>query len=728
MLGNRSAERVERPGYNGRTTGKHGTNMADTHTTNILIVDDLPEKHLVYRSILDELGQNMVSVRSGADALREVLKNDFAVILLDVNMPGMNGFETAHLIRQRKRSAHTPIIFLTAFADEVQTSQGYATGGVDYIPTPVVPEILRAKVRVFVELFRMRQQVADQAVEQTKRAAAEEMARRSAFLAEASRVLTSSLDFEATLRGLLRLIVPTLADLALVTQTEGPNHTCSSELAWLHPATGELLHAPTGPDVPRDSLRDCHERVLATGVGETLEQLNVPYPPGQPDHSSEQRIRSAIVLPLRARGRTLGAVTLALASAQRRFGPADRALAQDLAERAAIALDNARLYRDIQENDRRKNEFLAMLSHELRNPLAPVRNAVHILRQCGIDHPQVVWARDVINRQVSHLVRLVDDLLDVSRITRGKIRLQRVSLDVAGVVATALETSRPLIQRHGHELTVTLPEEPVRVVADPARLAQVLANLLNNAAKYTPDGGRISLIVEKADNEVVFRVRDTGAGIPAEMLTKVFDMFTQMDRSLDRSQGGLGVGLTLVRRLVELHGGTVEAFSDGLEKGSEFVVRLAAEGLEPKPAVERNGVGAHALAPTVYRVLVVDDNVDAADSLAVLLRLAGHTVRLAHDGPGAMEAAQGFHPDAVLLDLGLPGFDGYEVARRLRAQPEFKDVLLVAVSGYGQEEDRIRSRQSGFNHHLTKPVDFDLLAQVISSLPQELGCVPATSA
>jgi signal transduction histidine kinase/DNA-binding response OmpR family regulator len=705
--------------------------MAGIDTTNILIVDDLPEKLLVYRSVLEELGQNLVFVRSGEEALKQVLKHDFAVVLLDVNMPGMNGFETAHLIRNRKRSGHTPIIFLTAFADEVQTTQGYATGAVDYMSTPVVPEILRAKVRVFVELFRMRQQVAHQAEEQAKRAAAEEAARRSTFLAEASRALTSSLDFEETVRGLLRLVVPSLSDVAAVTQPAGPNEHWnsehwSSELAWYDRARDCFSHATiSGADAPRDELRNCHERVLATGAAETLDNLDVAYPIGR-GQISESRIHCAIVLPLIARGRALGALTLAMTGAGRQFERADRILAEDLADRAAIALDNARLYHNIQENDRRKNEFLAMLSHELRNPLAPVRNAVHVIRQCGIDHPHLNWARDVIDRQVTHLVRLVDDLLDVSRITRGKIRLQREPVDVANVVAGAVETSRPLVQRHGHDLIVTLPQEPVRVMGDPARLAQVLANLLNNAAKYTPDGGRIWLTVEKENGEAVVRVRDTGAGIPKEMLAKVFDMFTQMDNSLDRSQGGLGVGLTLVQRLVELHGGTVQAFSDGPGQGSEFVVRLQAETSEPLDVVKVPASNGRNLCRSLH-VLVVDDNMDSADSLGQLLRLSGYEVRLAHDGVGALEAVNAVRPDVVLLDIGLPGIDGYEVARRLRAQPENGDMLLVAVSGYGQEEDRNRSRQAGFDHHLIKPVDFTALEKVMTVAPARNGTAPFAS-
>jgi signal transduction histidine kinase/DNA-binding response OmpR family regulator len=693
--------------------------MPDSEKTSILIVDDLPEKHLVYRTVLEELGQEIVSVGSGPEALKQVLRKDFAVILLDVQMPEMDGFETARLIRQRRSSAHTPIIFLTAFADEVKLAQGYATGGVDYISTPVVPEVLRAKIKVFVELFRMRQQVARQAEEQARRAAAEESARRFAFLAEASRALASSLDFEATLRTLARLPVPRLADVCLVTLADDRGSAGRTECAWGDPERGAVTPTTGQPLIPSDWLAAVVIRVLANDNFEILEGLNPPIPLVRPDQGEipELLAGSVMALPLSARGRTLGVLTLALAPSGRRFQAGDVSLAHELAGRAAIALDNALLVRDIQENDRRKNEFLAMLAHELRNPLAPVRSAVHVLHLRGPSMPELDWAREVIDRQVTHLVRLVDDLLDVSRITRGKIRLQPEPTEAAAVVASAVETSRPVIEGHQHQLTVTLPEGPVRLNADPARLAQVLANLLNNAAKYTPEGGRIWLTVERQEAEAVFRVRDSGMGIPREMLGKVFDLFTQIDSSLDRAQGGLGIGLTMVRRLVELHGGSVQALSDGPGKGAEFVIRLPA-------LVEDRGAAASEERPApdvpcrACRVLVVDDNIDAAESLARLLRLHGHEVRLAFNGASALEVARVFRCEAVVLDIGLPGMDGYEVARRLRADPETRDVLLIAASGYGQEEDRAMSHEAGFNHHLVKPVDYAALERLLPASPR----------
>ena len=370
----------------------------------------------------------------------------------------------------------------------------------------------------------------------------------------------------------------------------------------------------------------------------------------------------------------------------------------------------------LREADQRKDEFLATLAHELRNPLAPLRNSLRVLRLSNGDAPAVLErTREMMERQVNHMVRLVDDLMEVSRITRGKIELRRETMDIAAVVKSAIETSRPLVEAGHHKLMVSLPPSAVTVNVDPVRIAQVLSNLLNNAAKYTPDGGRIWLNVGVVGNEVVLSVRDTGAGIPAESLPKVFDLFTQVERTYDRAQGGLGIGLTLVRSLVHLHGGTVEAFSDGPGLGSEFVVRLPRSAVVPShpgngDAHERSS----AIAP--HRILVVDDSRDAADSLDMLLRYLGAEVQTAHDGPSALEAIGTFRPSVVLLDIGLPGMDGYEVARRARLLEPGANFKLVALTGWGQEEDRRRSREAGIDHHLIKPVDPGTLEQLLSAL------------
>jgi signal transduction histidine kinase/DNA-binding response OmpR family regulator len=694
---------------------------------NILVVDDLPEKLLVVGSILEELGQNVVTARSGPEALRRVLEYDFAVILLDVNMPGMDGYETAALIRARKRSAHTPIIFITAYADEMNTAHGYSLGAVDYVLSPVVAEVLRTKVRVFVELYLMTQQArrqADERValakEQAARAAAEEATRRSNFLAEASKVLSGSLDLEDTSRDLARLTVPFLADLGAVTLVGEHGRPWKTELAWAHPPDVRVQAASLeAAQAPRDELRTAVESVLAGGGEVVLPALSLSYPPaGCNGPPSGPGLRSAVVLPLIARGRTLGALTLALADPKRAAVGHDMPLAREFAGRAAVDLDNARLYREVQEADRRKNEFLSMLAHELRNPLAPIRNGVHILQAIGSLSPQVREVRDMMDRQVQHLVRLVDDLLDISRITRGKIRLQTEPVDLAAVVARAVETCRPLIESRRHRLSVSVAPGPLRVEGDAVRLAQVVSNLLHNAAKYTEEGGQIWLSAGADGGEAVVRIRDTGMGIPPEMLSSIFDLFTQADRSLDRSQGGLGIGLTLVRRLVEMHQGIVEAHSAGLGRGSEFVVRLPLFKEEPQVAHDETNTGTNGSAfgsgPS-RRVLVVDDNKDAAESLALLLGVAGHQTRVCHDGPSCLQAAAEFRPEAVLLDIGLPGMDGYEVARRLRANPATGRALLVALTGYGQADDLRRAREAGFNHHFVKPADLDALAALLAA-------------
>jgi len=364
--------------------------------------------------------------------------------------------------------------------------------------------------------------------------------------------------------------------------------------------------------------------------------------------------------------------------------------------------------------DRRKDEFLAMLAHELRNPLAPIRNALHILKMPSTDAATVHQAKEMMGRQVQSLVRLVDDLLDVSRIMRGKIELRRERIDLATAVARAIETATPAIQNGRHELTVSLPPEPLPVDADLIRLAQAIANLLHNAAKYTEPGGRIALTAERDDDTAVVRVRDSGIGIGPEMLPRIFGLFVQADRALNRSQGGMGIGLTLVRTLVELHGGSVHASSDGPGTGSEFIIRLPAlPRAAADPSSDGKVAGNKAPSPPRRRVLVVDDNVDAAESLAVLLRLAGQDVRVRHDGAAALDAARADRPDVIFLDIGMPGMDGYEVARRLRGDPALRGAVLVALTGWGQEEDRRRSREAGFDHHIVKPVEPDAVQSLL---------------
>jgi two-component system, sensor histidine kinase len=358
----------------------------------------------------------------------------------------------------------------------------------------------------------------------------------------------------------------------------------------------------------------------------------------------------------------------------------------------------------LRQADRRKDEFLAMLAHELRNPLAPIRNAAQILRLSHLAAQKLEWAAEVIERQVRYMARLIDDLLDVSRITRSTIQLQRERMDLLTVVAPAVEISRPLLEARRHELTLSLATQSLWVEGDGTRLAQVLANLLVNAAKFTPNEGRIELHAQQEGEEAVLRVWDNGRGMAPEEISGIFDLFMQVDQSLDRAQGGLGIGLTLVRRLVELHGGTVEARSGGEGQGSEFVVRLPLLPV-PQDACPQSFNGRLPLPLNPRRVLVVDDSQDAAESLGELLSLMGHDVKTAYDGPQALAAARTFRPEVVFLDLGLPGMSGYDVARELGCNPETSEAVLIALTGYGHEEAQGQGKLAGFAHHLVKPVD-----------------------
>jgi signal transduction histidine kinase/ActR/RegA family two-component response regulator len=411
----------------------------------------------------------------------------------------------------------------------------------------------------------------------------------------------------------------------------------------------------------------------------------------------------------------------------------------------ALRQSEARI-RELTEADARKNAFLAVLGHELRNPLAPIRNALRIMRHRGPDDPEHAWARDVVEHQLIQLKQLVDDLLEVSRVSSGKVRLDREPVDVATIVAFAVETSRPTIDAHRHRLSIALPPKPVIVEADPNRMSQVLTNLLNNAAKYTEDGGQIRLAVAREGDRVAMRVRDNGVGIRRETLPRIFDLYSQADQSLDRSQGGLGLGLTLVRSLVDLHGGSVEARSDGPGQGSEFIVRLpvmpkARAKAKPTPmadappaapvekparrpkAMEAVGEAARSMSGpgadvATRRVLVVDDSDCSAQSMAMILKFEGYEVQIAYDGESALELVRTFQPEVVLSDIVLPGIDGYELAHRIRRDPDLSAgiVLLAAVTGHGEPEARRRSREAGFDQHLVKPVDPEGILALLASL------------
>jgi signal transduction histidine kinase len=667
---------------------------------NILVVDDLPEKHVVFRSILEELGQNVVSARSGQEALRCILEMEFAVILLDVNMPDIDGLETAGLIRQYKKTAQTPIVFITAYVDDVQAKRGYQLGAVDYIPSPVVPEVLRSKVRVFVELFRMNRQLQLQAAArealgraEAARAAAEAASERADYLSEASQRLSRSLNLDDTIAALFHVAVPALGDRAVVA---------------LANADGSLARVVAHPPVPDgvDPLSDGQRAAVVQALA--LRQFQLHRAGGQ----------ASAICPLLAGDRAGGAVVLV--ASERTMDETRQAQAKEVVSRASIAMENARLYTAVQEADRRKNEFLAMLAHELRNPLAPIRNAVHIMRADEVTPQTMTWARDVIGRQADHMARLVDDLLDVSRIVQGKVAVKPEKLRLAALVDRALEGSSPRLAARDQILNVELPDEDIELDGDGVRLAQVLGNLINNASKFSGANTRIELNASYADGQLRIVVRDEGCGIEPAFLPHIFDLFAQGDQSLDRSQGGLGIGLTLVKHLVELHGGTVSARSDGPGKGTEVVVTLPARqvggGLSAAAAPAPRDASAKAKAPG--RVLVVDDLAASAETLMMLLEMEGFEVKVASEGVSALQIAEHFRPDVVLLDIGLPGMNGFEVAHRLRLQPQSRDALLIALTGYGEAESRSRSAKAGFDFHMVKPADVNLLLSMLAN-PQQ---------
>ncbi len=533
------------------------------------------------------------------------------------------------------------------------------------------------------------------------------------FLAEASAELAGLADYQSTLEKIAQLAVSHFADWCAVDMVADNGLLQRVTLAHSDPARRQLVQ-DLQRRFPLQAGRIAGAgpwHVLRTGQPQRVAELTdemLNQAVAEPEYRAALQslgLRSYLGVPLTVRNHTLGVISFALAESGRRYSPQDEDLAQDLARRAAVAIENATLLHALQQSDRAKDVFLATLAHELRNPLAPVWNGLSIIKRVPGDTERVQQVAGMIERQVGQLARLVDDLLDVSRITTGKIELKKERTDLASVLRSAVETSRPHIEAAHHALSVHLPNEPVEVEADPVRLAQVFSNLLNNSAKYTRPGGKIDLQVTAEPQRLVVTVRDNGAGIPTEMLGKVFTLFTQITHPAERSQGGLGIGLSLVDGLVRLHGGSVEARSEGLDKGSEFVVILPrAAQAPPEPAATAEPEKAED-AGERRRILVVDDNQDAAATLAELLQMLGSEVAVAHDGLGAVDQVRQFLPDVVLLDIGLPDINGYEAARRIRAIEGVRQPRLVALTGWGQNQDKEMAAAAGFDEHWTKPVD-----------------------
>jgi PAS domain S-box-containing protein len=636
----------------------------------ILLVDDQPARLVTYEAILATLPVRTVSTSSGNEALQQLLKQEFAAILLDVNMPDMDGFEVARLIRGHPRLERTPIIFVTGFeVSALDQLKGYEVGAIDYISVPIVPEILRSKVAVLVELHQRHREL-----QELNRALKDARAEVDSQYANKM----------AHQRQLYEAILSNTPDFAYVFDL---NH--------------RFAYANEG-------LLKMWGKTREEAIGKTCLELGYePWHAAMHDREIDQIV--ATKKPIR------GEVPFTGTFGRRDYdyvlvpvlGTDDEVVA--VAGTTRDVTERKQTEATLRESDRRKDEFIAMLAHELRNPVAPIRNAGEILAQLATDERQAALA-GVLKRQTDQLSRLLDDLLEVARVTQGRIALKRESVAIQACVQMAVEAVEPMIKERHLRLSVTRQGLSIFVDADKVRLTQCIVNLLTNAAKFTPANGDISINSRIEDYQAVIEVRDTGLGISAELLPKVFDLFVQGERSLDRSEGGLGIGLSVCKQLIEMHGGHVTASSEGVSHGSTFAIHLplAREDGAPRESAAEAGSAKR-------RILVVDDNKDAADSLAALLQIEGHEVTAVYTPEAGLEEVERLKPDLVLLDIGLPRITGYEVAQRIKAAHPLMSV--VALSGYGRPEDKQRSADAGFDAHLVKPVDFDDLRQLMNHHP-----------
>jgi PAS domain S-box-containing protein len=634
---------------------------------HVLHLEDSPlDAELVLASLADGgIACAMVRVDTRAAFLAALRSGPVDLILADYSLPAFDGIAALHLARDLL--PQVPFIFVSGALGEELAIETLKNGATDYVLKHRLDRLTPAVLRALRE-----------ARERADRLKAQDALRESE---ERFRLLVESTEDYA--------IISLDPDGKIVSWNPGAERTLGYQTEEIVGKSFELFFTPEDAAAGRPA----RELSLAAEAGRAADENWLVRRDGTRFWAS------------------------GVATAMRDAGGALRGFSKilrDLSERKQ--LEEALRFRaeQLAESDRRKDAFLAMLGHELRNPLAPIRNAAEVMGRNGLTDPQMRWVHDVIERQSRHLARLVDDLLDIARINQDKITLRREPVELAAVVRQSVETARPEIDTRGHTLTVTLPDRPVWLDADPTRLAQILANLLNNAAKYTQEGGQITLRagLEDGESSVEVRVRDTGTGISPELLPRVFEPFIQADNSLARTQGGLGIGLTLVRRLTEMHGGRVEAFSEGPGKGSEFVVHLPTQ--PPRDAT----AGAPQSEPETKQggqtIFVVDDNVDAAESLSLVLGAHGHRVLALYDGATTLAAAARQPPDVVVLDIGLPQMDGYEIARRLRATSGGEQIMLIALTGYGQTEDRQRAQAAGFDHHLVKPVDPGELEKLIA--------------
>jgi signal transduction histidine kinase/DNA-binding response OmpR family regulator len=731
-----SAHEEARPAPGAQPAGGHVALLGEPQPIDVLSVDDDPRNQEVTRSLLSGSGAQIVEARSAEEALRILLVRDVAVILLDVGLPGMSGLEMARLVRGREQTRHTPIIFLTASSDPLLLEAGYALGAIDFLTPPVPEQALRAKVAFFIEAHRKNEALRRNA-ELLRAAQDRELTRNVAEARQSWEEEALRREMERDRRLLetlhranerLKILSGVRSDLlSAETVRERLPGICARvaqhlglERWALHLAgpDGRMALAAAGgvqaEQADRAAALETPEAILGA-LAPRVSARGEPAPP----IAQALGVACCAARPCLASGQVVA--TLAFGSAERDTVDADDPATLELVGYAiAMALDRDRLIAELQgrneelrEADRRKDQFLAMLAHELRNPLAPVSNAVRLLQDYGADPGVRERALAAAGRQVRHMSRLVDDLLDVSRVRSGKVRLRKELVDLPRVVHEAAQGVEELVASRRHSLTVNVPSAALLVLGDAVRLTQIVENLLTNAAKYTDPGGHLRVELRSDGAEAVLAVQDDGIGIPPELVGGIFEPFVQAEQGMDRSRGGLGIGLTIVKRVAELHGGQVRVTSAGPGQGSTFTVRLpvvegATADLAPAPPVAERHSGPR------RDILLIEDNADIRETLAELLRRRGHAVREADGGHAGIEIARAAPPEIALVDIGLPELDGFEVAARLRELAPA--ARLVALTGYGGAEDRRRGSEAGFRAHLVKPVDIDELTALIDSL------------
>ena len=674
--------------------------MSDHPQAAILLVDDRPDKLLALEAVLEDLHQPMVRAESGREALRQVLQRDFAVILLDVNMPGMDGFETASIIRQRHNSRHTPIIFITAFDEEMHVLRSYSLGAVDYIRTPVLPAVLRTKVAVFVDLFNKTAQLQRRATQMQK-------------LAAASLAINSAPSIDRMLRTLADTARDVIgAHQAITLGAVGGRFASVGSFSdrYADWRARELTLDAVGAALAgrgRAVTRLTDDEFRASAEWDVVRRADMPQPSG-----------GVLAVPLIGRdGANLGVIYLSERDGGE-FTLDDEAVLVQVAHMGAVAIENT-LYAQERQTNRIKDEFLATLSHELRTPLNAIIGWVQLLQLETID-AQIAHGLQVIDRNARAQNKLIEDLLDASRITAGKLQLNLERVTIGPVVRAAIEAARPAATAKQLRLDVRMADDGPPVVIDPDRIQQVVSNLLSNAIKFTPAEGTISVQLDRIGDRLALRVTDTGQGIDAKFLPHVFDRFRQADSSSTRGHGGLGLGLTIVRHIVEQHGGRVMAESDGPGRGTTLIVELPVTSSGAVPAASDGDAPARDLAASLHdvRVLVVDDEADAREMIAATLRRVGATVVSAASVAEAMDAVDAFRPDALLSDIAMPDEDGYALIRRLRerALDDGGDLVVIAVTAYARADDRARALAAGFQAHFAKPIDPPKLVARIAQL------------